>query len=94
LVEAWPKPVVGEDDDFDEVNDCRASSAEDAAPRASNMAKLQPMPQRAAQQFTPLDQQTPCHRENLSKIWVFCHEDGPVPRQLMPLRQNFPPTPR
>jgi hypothetical protein len=41
----WPKPVVGGEDDFDEVSDCRASRAEAAAPRAGNMTELQQMPQ-------------------------------------------------
>jgi hypothetical protein len=33
----WPD---GAEEDFDVVNDCRASITEDAAPRASNMVKL------------------------------------------------------
>ena len=38
------KPVAGGVDDFGEVNDCRASNADDTAPRASSMAELRQMP--------------------------------------------------
>ena len=48
LIEFWLKPVVCGDDDFEEVSDCRASIADDRAPRASNMAELRQMPRRAA----------------------------------------------
>jgi hypothetical protein len=37
----WLTPVDGADDDFDDVNALRASKADDAAPKARNMAKLQ-----------------------------------------------------
>jgi hypothetical protein len=40
--------VVCEDEDFDEVSDWIASSADAAAPRAKNMTELQPMPRDAA----------------------------------------------
>jgi hypothetical protein len=49
-VELWPKPVKGAEDDFDGASDCSASSAEDTALRASNMAELQPTPPTAASQ--------------------------------------------
>ena len=44
-------PVFCEDDDFDEVNDLRASSADDAAPRANSMTGLRQSPRSAAFQF-------------------------------------------
>jgi hypothetical protein len=37
----WPAPVDCADDDFDDVNALRASMADDAAPKARNMARLQ-----------------------------------------------------
>jgi hypothetical protein len=48
LVESWVKPVVCVEDDFDEVNDLRASSTDDAAPRASSMTNLLQTPHGAA----------------------------------------------
>jgi hypothetical protein len=51
FVEAEPKPVAGGVDDFDEVSDCSASNAVDAAPRASSMGELQQMPHGAALQI-------------------------------------------
>jgi hypothetical protein len=45
LVGAWLKPAVC-DDDFDEVSACRASTADDTAPRAAgSMVELRQMPQ-------------------------------------------------
>ena len=41
LVAFWLTPVVCADDDFDDVSALRASMADDAAPRAKNMAELQ-----------------------------------------------------
>jgi hypothetical protein len=40
LAELRLKPVDCRDEDFDEVSDCSASSADDTAPRASSMAEL------------------------------------------------------
>ena len=40
LVAFWPAPEVCEDD-FDDVSALRTSMADDAAPRANNMAELQ-----------------------------------------------------
>jgi hypothetical protein len=40
FAEFWVTPVVGVDDDFDDVSALRASMADDAAPRANNMAEL------------------------------------------------------
>jgi len=51
LVESWVTPVDCEDDDFDEVSDFRASSADDAAPRASSMTGLRQTPRSAAFHF-------------------------------------------
>jgi hypothetical protein len=48
-------PVVCEDDDFDEVSDLRASSADDAAPRASSMTGLRQTPRSAAFISTSVD---------------------------------------
>src|SRR5450755_848359 len=45
LLEFWLKPVAGGDFAFGAVSDCRASSADDTAPRASSMAELRQMPQ-------------------------------------------------
>jgi hypothetical protein len=51
-VAAWLKSVVVcEDEDFDEVSDWTASSADAAAPRAKNMTELQPTPRDAAHAF-------------------------------------------
>jgi hypothetical protein len=52
LAGAWLKPVDGGDDDFDEVSEWRASSTDDAAPRASSMTELRQMPHGAAFTFT------------------------------------------
>jgi len=41
-------PLDCEDDDFEEVSDFRASIAEEAAPRASNMTRTPTTPRRAA----------------------------------------------
>src|SRR6266436_10061922 len=48
---SWVTPVDCEDDDFDEVSDFRASSADDAAPRASSMTGLRQTPRSAAFSF-------------------------------------------
>ncbi len=41
LLASWLRPVDCADDDFDDVSALRASIADDAAPKARNMAKLQ-----------------------------------------------------
>jgi hypothetical protein len=41
VAESWRTPVDRADDDFDDVSAFRASIADDAAPRARNMAELQ-----------------------------------------------------
>jgi hypothetical protein len=41
LLASWLRPVDCADDDFDDVSALRASMADDAAPKARNMAKLQ-----------------------------------------------------
>jgi hypothetical protein len=48
-------PVDCEDDDFDEVSALRASSADDAAPRASSMTGLRQTPRSAAFISTSVD---------------------------------------
>jgi ribulose-phosphate 3-epimerase len=68
----WLKPVLCGDDDFDEFSNCRASSTDDAAPRASNITKLRQMPRdRRPLTFAVKDQQTPCHHEKANKIGLF-----------------------
>jgi hypothetical protein len=93
FVELWVKPVTGGDDDFAFVwvSDLKASITDDAAPRASSIAELRIMPHRAAVTSTPIDQQAPCHREKPNKSGFFAPRTVHPPRQLMPLRQNFPP---
>jgi hypothetical protein len=93
FVELWVKPVACGDDDFTFVwvSDLKASIRDDAAPRASSIAELRKMPHRAAVASTPIDQQAPCHSEKPNKIRVFAPRTVTPPRQLMPLRQNFPP---
>ena len=93
FVELWAKPVACGDDDFAFVwvSDLKASITDDAAPRASSIAELRKMPHRAAVASTPIDQQAPCHCEKPNKIRVFAPRTVTPPRQLMPLRQNFPP---
>jgi hypothetical protein len=44
VVALWVKPVVCGEVDFDEVSDCSASIADEAAPRASSMTELRQMP--------------------------------------------------
>src|SRR5216683_396663 len=80
FVELWVKPVACGDDDFAFVwiSDLKASIADDAAPRASSIAELRKMPHRAAVTSTPIDQQTPCHREKASRIRGFCTPNGPL----------------
>jgi hypothetical protein len=87
-------PVVREDDDFDEVSNLRASSADDAALMANSMTGLRQMPRSAAFISTSINQQAPCHSEKPNKIWVFVLRTVRPPRQLMPLRQIFPPIER
>src|SRR5260370_37489053 len=53
FVAPCPKPVDCEDDGFDDVSDCSASSAVDTAPRASSMSELRQMPHAPAS-FSPL----------------------------------------
>jgi hypothetical protein len=50
------KPVDCEEDEFDDVSDLRASSADDAAPRASNMER------------TPTD--AACRGSNFPRRWI------------------------
>jgi hypothetical protein len=71
FAESWPRPVVCDEDDFDEVSDWRASNADDTAPKASTMAELRQIPH--ARRLLPHreDQQAPCHHEKPNKTWVF-----------------------
>ena len=49
-----------------------------AAPRANSMAELRQMPRSRGPTFTPIDQQTPCHREKPNKMRVFRSSNGPT----------------
>jgi len=92
LAGAWLKPVDGGDDDLDEVSEWRASSTDDAAPRASSMTDSDKC--RAGAAFY-------LHGIRISKRRATAKKPikpgflVPQPvrwsRQLMPLRQNFPP---
>jgi len=73
-----------EDDDFEEVSDFRASIADDAAPRASNITKTPSTPRHAAP-FTPVIQQAPCHNKKPNKIAAF--PISPDPLEPEPHRQ-------
>ena len=53
LAAFWLTPVVGADDDFDDVSALRASMADDAAPKARNMAEPQQAPRIAANNSCP-----------------------------------------
>src|SRR5260370_2822637 len=78
LAGAWLKPVDGGDENFDEVSEWRASSADDTAPRASSMTKLRQMPHGGLLPSRHKDQQTPCHREKADKTWGFGASTGPT----------------
>jgi hypothetical protein len=88
-----PDPLDWAEDEPDEVSELMAFSADDAAPRANNIGRT---PTDAATGGLllprPRDQQTPCHHEKPNKTGVFCTFDAAASRQLMPPRQNFPPS--
>jgi hypothetical protein len=67
LAVGWPKPVLADEDDFDEVSDCSASRADAATPRAGNMAELQ-CRNLAANNFAPKHQQAACHLKTPVKL--------------------------
>jgi hypothetical protein len=69
LAEFWVTPVVGVDDDFDDVSALRASIADDAAPRAKSMVELQRGRTDGGRQFVRVrvSQQAPCHAEKPNK---------------------------
>src|SRR5207244_3505136 len=75
-VVSWLAPVGWVDDDFDDVSALRASRADDAAPRANNMAVLQQCRGTGGVHLTPVPQQAPCHGENLNKTVGFCIARG------------------
>ena len=73
----WARPVDWVEAEFEEISLLRVSMADDAAPRANNMAELQ---QRRATR--PLSsrrflEQTPCQRQKPNKIAVSCVPLGP-----------------
>jgi ribulose-phosphate 3-epimerase len=47
------------------------------------------MPHAAAQLSTPMDQQTPCHRQKANKITVFAIPDGPGPPAIDAVAAEF-----
>jgi hypothetical protein len=70
--EAWLAPEVFVDD-FDDVSALRASIADEAAPKAKNMAELQQCRMEvAADNPVRFPQQTPCHQEKPNKIRLSC----------------------
>jgi len=64
----WLTPVDDADDDFDDVSALRASKADDAAPKARNMAKLQQRRAVCGRWLVHVPQQAPCHDEKPNKI--------------------------
>jgi len=58
-----------DEDDFEFVSDWIASSALETAPRANNIAQLQPM-RHAAVNALAVSQQATCQREKLNEIRV------------------------
>jgi len=69
LVAFWLTPEVCVDDDFDDVSALRAPIADDAAPRAKNMAELQQGRTDGGRQLVRVrvSQQAPCHTEKPNK---------------------------
>jgi hypothetical protein len=65
----WLAPEVFADD-FDDVSALRTSMADDAAPRANNMAELQQGRADGGRRFVRVrvSQQAPCHAEKTNKI--------------------------
>ena len=94
LVAFWLTPVVCADDDFDDVSALRASMADDAAPRAKNMAELQQgRTDGGRQSRVRVSQQAPCHAEKPNKTRLSrIRSDPRKPGNSCPLRQIFPPT--
>jgi len=83
LVAFWLTPVVCVDDDFDDVSALRASKADDAAPRAKNMAELQQGRTDGGRQLVrvPVSQQAPCHAEKPNKTRLSRIRSDPAARQ-------------
>jgi hypothetical protein len=78
-----PEPLEGLDDEFDEVSELMAFSADDAAPRANNIGRT-PTIAATGGLLQPKYQQAPCHVEKANKTWVLCEVDAAPSRQLMP----------
>jgi hypothetical protein len=85
------KPEDFAEDAPDEASALTASSAAVAAPRASNMAELRPWPRRAANFPRRWISKPRAIQKNPTKPRFFIARTAQRPRQLMPLRQNFPP---
>ncbi|WP_338060385.1 hypothetical protein [Bradyrhizobium valentinum] len=89
LAAFWLTPVDGADD-FDDASALRASIADDAAPKAKNMAELQ---QRrggmAADKLLRIPQQAPCHREKPNKTGLSRIASGPLSTAIDARRGRF-----
>src|ERR1700676_1905798 len=66
--EAGPKPIGCDDDGLDEVSDLMASTAADAAPKASSITELRQMPHSAAPPSIAREQQPPSHRKKSNEM--------------------------
>src|SRR5439155_14600037 len=90
LAASWLTPVVCADD-FDDVSALRASMADDAAPRAKNMAELQQGRTDGGRQFVRVrvSQQAPCHSEKPNKTGLSCIRFGPANPAIAARRGRF-----
>jgi hypothetical protein len=79
-------------DEPDEVSDLIAFSADEAAPRANSMVKLRQLPRHAAHTFRLTMSKRRAIAKSPIKSGFFISGNDRRPRQLMPLRQNFPPS--
>jgi hypothetical protein len=85
------KPEDFAEDAPDEASAPTASSAAVAAPKASNMAELRQWPRRTAKFPRRWISKPHAMPKNPAKSRFFTTGTVQHPRQLMPLRQNFPP---
>jgi hypothetical protein len=73
----WVGPVDWVEAEFEEISLLRVSMADDAAPRANNMAELQQRRTTRPLSSRRFLQQTPCQREKPNKTAVSCIPPGP-----------------
>jgi hypothetical protein len=103
LADVWPGPLGFAGGESDEVSDWTALNAVDAAPRAimiklPHTAKRGPHFSIDSSATTCRDKarattkQATCHDKKPGKIHNFGVLEGSGARQLMPLRQNLPPS--